>query len=217
MKALILRQNGAAATAISRQLLEQGYQILCVETQASAHALIRLEPIDLIVMDERIEGQLTHAIALSAERKNPQVGAIMITDRGSDETDDLFDLIPALYAQVGGEVGPSVIAELAEAAMVAPISAHAAEAVEEVDEITEIEDIQLRTQTSQPLVPISYADIAIAGPAMAELLTDPEEEAEMGADAMDAAARAQIAAILRNRIPMRNGLGELAKSAMAAE
>ncbi len=82
MKALILRQDANAASATSHQLIDQGFKILCVETLSVAHTLIRVDAIDLLVMDERIEGQLTHAIALSGERKNPRLKAIMMTDRG---------------------------------------------------------------------------------------------------------------------------------------
>ena len=96
MKALILRSDAKASVATAHALIEKGFQILSVDTQAVAHALIRVDTIDLLVMDERIEGQLTHAIALSGERRNPYLSTILLTDRKAHETDDLFDLIPCL-------------------------------------------------------------------------------------------------------------------------
>jgi hypothetical protein len=117
MKALILRQDAQAAAAVSRTLMDKGFQILCVEKLDVAHALIRVDTIDLLVMDERIDGQLTHAIALSGERKNPYLSAILLTDRTGEETDDLYALIPALYALAGMSVGADVIAKLALSAV----------------------------------------------------------------------------------------------------
>jgi len=42
MKALILQKDAAAACATSRVLIDKGFQILCVETLAVAHALINI-------------------------------------------------------------------------------------------------------------------------------------------------------------------------------
>ncbi len=113
MKALILRQDAVAADVTSRALIDKGFQILCVETLAVAHALIRVDTIDLLVMDERIDGQLTHAIALSGERRSPYLSAIILTDRHGEETDDLYDLIPCLYALAGTQTSAHVLGQLA--------------------------------------------------------------------------------------------------------
>lgn len=113
MKALILRQDPDAAHATSRALMDKGFQILCIETQCVAHALIRVDTVDLLVMDERIEGQLTHAIALSGERRNPYLSTILLTDRIGEDTDDLYELIPCLYALAGMNIDPKVIGQLA--------------------------------------------------------------------------------------------------------
>ncbi len=113
MKALILRADAEASVETARVLIEKGFQILSVDTQAVAHALIRVDTIDLLVMDERIEGQLTHAIALSGERRNPYLSAILLTDRKGDETDDLYDLIPSLYGLAGADTAPDLLGQLA--------------------------------------------------------------------------------------------------------
>jgi hypothetical protein len=55
VKALILQKDAGAACATSRVLIDKGFQILGVETLAVAHALIRVDTIDLLVMDERLD------------------------------------------------------------------------------------------------------------------------------------------------------------------
>ncbi len=117
MKALILRQDTDAAHATSRVLIDKGFQILCVETLAVAHTLIRVDTIDLLVMDERVAGQLTHAIALSGERRSPYLSVIMLTDRDGADTDDLYDLIPSLYALAGSGTSPDLLGRLALSAV----------------------------------------------------------------------------------------------------
>lgn len=113
MRALILRNDPDAAVESSRALIDKGFQILCVENRTIAETLIRMDTIDLLVMDEEVEGCLTHGIALSGERKNPYISAIIVTDRTSQETDDLYELIPSLYALVGSNTAPKLVGQLA--------------------------------------------------------------------------------------------------------
>jgi hypothetical protein len=68
-------------------------------------------------MDERIDGQLTHSIALSGERRSPYLSVIMLTDRDGAETDDLYDLFPCLYALAGSGTAPHVLGLLAMSAV----------------------------------------------------------------------------------------------------
>lgn len=118
MRALILRHDPFAAIASARALIDKGFQILCVDTRAAAEMLVRSDTIDLLVMDEHVQGEMTHTIALSGERQNPYISAILMTDRAREETDDLYDLIPSLYALVGGETAPNLIGQLAVASVV---------------------------------------------------------------------------------------------------
>ena len=117
MRALILRNDPNAAMACSSALIEKGFQILCVDTRDVAETLVRLDLIDLLVMDERVQGDLTHTVALSGERHNPYVSTILMTDRPGDETDELYDLIPSLYALAGTETMPKLVGQLAVAAV----------------------------------------------------------------------------------------------------
>lgn len=113
MKALILRNSAETAAQSAQALMQKGFQVMCVETREAAHAMIRIETIDLLVMEERVEQRLTHALALSAERRNPYISTILMTDRGAAETDDLYDLIPCLYALAGTAISPQLLGQLA--------------------------------------------------------------------------------------------------------
>ncbi|WP_400087382.1 imidazoleglycerol-phosphate dehydratase [Yoonia sp. R78084] len=186
MKALILRNDAAASLSTAHALIDKGFQILSVDTQALAHALIRLDTIDLLVMDERIEGQLTHAIALSAERRNPHLSAILVTDRTAEQTDDLFELIPSLYGLVGHDTTARVLGKLALSAVSAPI--HLPVFVEDAA-VTEVPEV-FETPQLEPLLLLhaqltevaddwdneepDYADVAIAAPALSEMVAAAE-------------------------------------------
>jgi hypothetical protein len=117
MKALILRADAATAVETAHLLAQKGFQTLCVASRDIAHAMIRADVIDLMVMDERVGGQLTHTLALSAERRNPYVSTIILTDEGADTTDDLYDLLPSLYALVGTGVTARMLGQLVLAAV----------------------------------------------------------------------------------------------------
>ncbi|WP_322889639.1 MULTISPECIES: imidazoleglycerol-phosphate dehydratase [unclassified Yoonia] len=112
MKAMILRDDAADAVQTAHILANKGFQTLCVTSRDIAQAMIRADVIDLMVMDERIGMQLTHTLALSAERRNPFVSTIIMTDKGAEATDDLYGLIPSLYALVGTRTGPDILGKI---------------------------------------------------------------------------------------------------------
>lgn len=181
MKALILRSDAKASVETAHALIDKGFQILTVDTQAAAHTLIRMDVIDLLVMDERVEGQLTHAIALSGERRNPYLSAILLTDRRAEETDDLYDLIPCLYGLAGSDTAPELLAKLALSA-VSNIEAALARVAEvaavEAAEAAETPQLERLILPQPALTPPDddtdsgapcYADVALAEPALAEI------------------------------------------------
>jgi hypothetical protein len=197
MKALILQKDAAAACATSRVLIDKGFQILCVETLAVAHALIRVDTIDLLVMDEKVDGQLTHSIALSGERHSPYISLIMLTDRDGSETDDLYDLIPCLYALAGSGTAPHVLGQLAMSAVSnvdeAILRVNRRLAAEEVDAgptENKLEDAIIID------VDPSYADIAIAAPELSEIFA---ARTATPLEKVEDVVRARIAAILRDQ------------------
>jgi len=198
MKALILRNDAEAGVATSRALIDKGFQVLCVETQAVAHALIRIDTIDLLVMDERVQGQLTHAIALSGERRNPYLSAILLTDRAGEDTDDLYGLIPALYALAGTASGPDLIARLAmsavsgQDAIAARVARDAALETQDVEEVEEA--VEVTTAGIEPDTPdgVLVLDETFAVPTVLPALRHPPQPLER----VEAIVLQQVAAML---------------------
>jgi hypothetical protein len=201
MKALILQKDADAACATSRVLIDKGFQILCVETLTVAHALIRVDTIDLLVMDERFDGQLTHSIALSGERRSPYLSVIMLTDRDGVETDELYDLIPCLYALAGSGTAPHVLGQLAMSAVsnmdeaIARVNRRAAR---EADDLAPLE-LSINDLITHAPAP-SCADIAIAAPEMAELAAT---KRITPLEKVDDVVMAEMATIFRDR-PLLN-------------
>ena len=206
MKALILRNDATASLATAHALIAKGFQILSVDTQAVAHALIRIDAIDLLVMDERIEGQLTHAIALSAERKNPFLSAILLSDRSAEETDDLFELIPSLYGVVGHATSPQILGKLALSAAIDPVALPALvvqdDAVEtpqviampQLDPLILLQAPQDEMDDDWDDDPVDYADVAIAAPALSKMA---DAAQDVTFDHISTPVAAEVAALFR--------------------
>mgnify|MGYP001821217624 CR=1 FL=1 len=193
MKALILRQDPHAACATSKVLIDKGFLILCVETLAVAHALIRVDTIDLLIMDEEFEGQMTHALALSGERRSPCLSTIMLTDRARSKTDDLYDLIPCLYALAGMETAPDVLGKLAVSAvsnMAETVARVAARDLVEAQDAEAERLSQLMDEEAEPAI----ADLAIAGPEMEELTADTDRPMVHIKEALSPEVAAMLAA-----------------------
>ncbi|PRY79053.1 hypothetical protein CLV80_103387 [Yoonia maritima] len=117
MKALIMRSDPAAAAATARVFVDKGFQILCMDRHDVACALVKMDLIDLLVMDEEVEGKLTHSVALSGERHNPFISTILLTDRVGSDMDELYELIPCLHALVGQQTPATLLGQLAVASV----------------------------------------------------------------------------------------------------
>ena len=113
MQALVLRDDTEAAVLSAKALLNKGFHVVCVENRHIARALLRAETFDLLVLDERITGRLTHSIALAAERRYPYINTILLTERIGPEVDELYDLIPCVYAIASLDCAPDLLAKLA--------------------------------------------------------------------------------------------------------
>jgi hypothetical protein len=140
MKAMILRDDAADAVRTAHILADKGFQTLCVASRDIAQAMIRADMIDLMVMDERVGAQLTHTLALSAERRNPFVSTIIMTDQGAEATDDLYALIPSLYALVGTQTGPDMLGKIVLSAV-----ANADEAARRIDRLLAVDMAEATT------------------------------------------------------------------------
>ncbi|SFR35747.1 hypothetical protein SAMN04488005_0865 [Yoonia tamlensis] len=117
MKALILRSDPDAAIAIAQTMIDNDFQISCVENFQIACALVRADSFDVLISDEAVDGHLTHALLAAAARKNPALSAIMVTDRTGAQEDPRLESIACLHAVVGTQVAAKLIGALAMTAI----------------------------------------------------------------------------------------------------
>jgi len=118
MQALVLNDDRDAQTGVTMALLKRGFHVINAESISVAMAYVGLGAIDLVVLNERIEGQLSHSVALSAEYHNPQVTTLLMTPRTDPEVDELYDLLPSLYSLLGTDLPADLVAQLALSAVV---------------------------------------------------------------------------------------------------
>ncbi len=94
MQVLILEDDPAFQAQLAQAMMAKGFNVLCVATVPAAEAFLRLDMADVLIFGERIDGRLTHPVALLAECRNPLVAAVLLTDRTGPDLDELFDLMP---------------------------------------------------------------------------------------------------------------------------
>lgn len=100
MIALVVQGDPYRAASTTAGLMRLGYQVITVESLRAAEAMSQLGVLDVLIVEERVQGDLTHKLILSAERRNPGVTAIMLTAKTGEASDELYLLLPALYAQL---------------------------------------------------------------------------------------------------------------------
>ena len=98
MIALILRNDTATAPPMALTLIDMGFQVICVESLGAADAMVRGSQIDVVITDELIGNTLSHNLLLSVERRNPHASAFVLTDKKGTDADELFLLLPSVYA-----------------------------------------------------------------------------------------------------------------------
>ena len=103
-QALILNDDRTQLAAQTCELIRNGFYVINAASLTDGLEYARLGQIDLVVMCERINSQLTHTVALTAEQKNPDVVTILITDRNDSDIDEVFDLLPSLTTLIGTEI-----------------------------------------------------------------------------------------------------------------
>ena len=194
MKALILRNESASALNVSRLLMEKGFQILSVQSLATAKTLARVETIDLLVMDELVDGQMTHSVALSAERRNPDLCVIAYSARSAEETDDLFELVPSLYAVVGQQVSSAVLAQLVMSSVHAlasrlsdPLMATPPCAIATAPAYTRRDNTKIAQAKAEFDLALTEIEPLVATPLALEHFNDPQEQEPTTADILFAA------------------------------
>jgi hypothetical protein len=117
MQVLILEDDPAFQAQLAQAMMAKGFNVLCVATVPAAEAFLRLDMADVLIFGERIDGRLTHPVALLAECRNPLVAAVLLTDRTGPDLDELFDLMPSLVGILGRRVAPPVVTQVVMAAV----------------------------------------------------------------------------------------------------
>lgn len=113
MQALVLTEDRDAMTGISIALFKRGFQVVTADTVAHAMQYADLGVMDLVIMSERVQSQLSHSVALAAELRNADVTTMMITPRNDPDVDELYDLLPSLYGLFGPDLDAGLIAKVA--------------------------------------------------------------------------------------------------------
>jgi hypothetical protein len=119
MQAMILDDDPQYQALVARALMARGFMVICVDSLAAAEAVVRLDMLDLVILGERVQGRLSHNVALLADCRVPAVPSVLVTDRTGDEIAELFELIPAIYSILGRRTAPSMVAQIAVAAVTA--------------------------------------------------------------------------------------------------
>ncbi len=117
MQVLILEDDPAFQAQLAQAMMAKGFNVLCVATVPAAEAFLRLDMADVLIFGERMDGRLTHPVALLAECRNPLVAAVLLTDRTGPDLDELFDLMPSLVGILGRRVAPPVVTQVVMAAV----------------------------------------------------------------------------------------------------
>jgi len=125
MQVLVLNENRRVQEAQATALLAKGFSVVRADNVAAALSEVRKGAVDVLVMADRVQGRLSHVVALTAKCHNPRVATLLLTGRIDPEMDDLFELWPSLHAILGLHVAPDVVARLAFTSMSASIRAQA--------------------------------------------------------------------------------------------
>lgn len=117
MQVMVLEQDQKRQAQLAQALMEKGFHVLCVESLDAAECFVRMDIVDVLVLGERVGGRLSHSLALLAECRNPMVSAVLLTERSGPDMDELFDLIPAVYAILGRDVAPRIVTQIVMSAI----------------------------------------------------------------------------------------------------
>lgn len=195
MQVLILDDDPEYQARLARALAARDFQIVCVDSLAAAEAVVRMGLPDLLILGERVQGRLSHSVALLADCRDPGIPSIFITDRQGDDIAELFDLIPAVYSIMGRATAPAMVAQIAVAAVAAMVPRNAWAALPADDDTPPPEVVTVAAPATH--VP----DVADPGPASPGILQD--RIADPGAPqsrALLAASLARLPPLNRRRL-----------------
>lgn len=201
MQVLLLDGDPRRQADIACALTGRGLQVSCMESLSAAELFVRTLPIEVLVLGERIGGRLSHSLALLAECRNPQVCAVLLTDREAEAADELFELIPAVRAILGCSVPAEVVGQVVAATFEARQVDEAQVAIPAEDLLSEmagqmttpmLEDADADTPGRVVVEPVLYEgldpDTSVARPALAEFAVSEALDPVPSSPQIDAAA-----------------------------
>ena len=112
MQVLIVDDDIDRQSDLTIAFMQAGFQAMATHSLRVAETCIRRNVVDLLVMTERVQGRLTHALALLGEYRNPMLATILLTDRTDSDVDELFLLLPSLHGLLSPDSDPAVVTKL---------------------------------------------------------------------------------------------------------
>jgi len=122
MQALIVHDDPAEVARIRAVLERRGFLTATCPDQDEAVARIRRLPVDLIVLKQVIGTRHTTAVALAGELRNPGLATILLSARSREDTLELFELVPSLFAILGPRPDGALLSSLALQAVEASLA-----------------------------------------------------------------------------------------------
>ena len=116
MFALVIENDPSRLAPLATALADRGYRVVTAGRVEDAQILARGIAFDVIVQSETLGSRLTHAALLSAARRNPDLSAIVLTNRGREDADELFEMLPNLYGLLPGDAALELILTFVDAA-----------------------------------------------------------------------------------------------------
>ena len=113
MHALLVSDQPKLMTQISSKLMDCGFLVLGVNSVDAAEQFLRDTSVDLLVMEEKVSGRLTHSLSLLAEYRVSTSSTVIVTERQGDDLDELFELLPGLSCVFGKGIPADFVAQMA--------------------------------------------------------------------------------------------------------
>ena len=113
MHALLVSDQPKLMTQISSKLMDCGFLVLGVNSVDAAEQFLRDTSVDLLVMEEKVSGRLTHTLSLLAEYRVSTSSTVIVTERQGDDLDELFELLPGLSCVFGKGIPAEFVAQMA--------------------------------------------------------------------------------------------------------
>lgn len=214
MHAMIVDSRPARLDLTQIAFLEAGIHVTGSGSLAVADCCLRRAVVDLLVLDSDVAGRRAGEIIALAERRNPRLVTLVLTQNVAGVTDTYTEVFQSVHCVLEADVPPAMVARMAQASLagrtiarVAAAKSVAAEAVPEDMEQAAPADVQkpaivqaagaeTAEQQAEPLARVSDAPQPV--------LADPAPRAKSMTEAPRQSALAQMVAA-RPSAPEQDG------------